>query len=532
MNNIFNMVTQPIILLSFIILITTSVFSSASAVNAGRDNEGTNKIKHISVNIFEKNIDKIYKELNQKSAFNAGNCDTYITQIADFLLFKGGKAYLPFNKSDYKTLQKRSYIIVNKLFALRLLLGKKLKEFHQHREISKACVGKIRKAFRYSRFLEEFITEIGINLQKKPLVSDPRDYSQQKYQFYLNPRYKNFQFQSGDILLTRSSSFLSAIIARIGDEDSQFSHGAMIHVDEKGEIQVIEALIETGVIITPYEEWRENNHHARALIFRHHNEKLAKKAAQKLYDVIQERLAAHDPILYDFGMDDSNTNQFFCSELVQYAFRLAGDTKLPAFTTSFKSFQNHSFLHDLTIKVENGFSPGDLEVEPQINLVGEWRDYNATLLARIQDVIQTKIFYWMSEKHYYLQPTFRSFIGTNIVLLGRNLFGYMNDKIPVNMPYGFLENIIKLDDLNKVLEKYLLGLESEYFKKHGHSMDYFRMMEVMEKFRIEDCKAYIKRNKEMIQKLHDIDTLSEPYESPKPIFHNLFNTNNGLDCKL
>jgi hypothetical protein len=108
----------------------------------------------------------------------------------------------------------------------------------------------------------------------------------------------------------------------------------------------------------------------------------------------------------------------------------------------------------------------------------------------------------------------------------------MDDKIPVNMPYGFLENIIKLDDLNKVLEKYLVGLETEYLKKHGHSMDYFRMMQEMEKLRIKDCKSNINRHNEMIQKLHDIETLSENYKTPKPIFHDLFNTKNRSECNL
>jgi len=514
------------------ILITTNVFSSVPSGNTNLNERKLHKIKHISVGTFEKNIDKIYKEINNKKVFNSRTCNAYISQITDFLLFKGGEAYLPFNQNDFKILEKRSFIIVNKLFHLRLLLRKKLKEFYAQGNISQVCINKIRKAFRYSRFLEEFITEVGISMQKKPFVSDPRDYSQQKYQFYVNPKYKSFHFQSGDILLTRSSSFLSAIIARIGDEDGQFSHGAMIYVDKKGEVQVIEALIHAGVVITPYEKWRERNHHSRALIFRHPDKKLAKNAAQKLYNDVQERWANNDPILYDFGMDDSNANQFFCSEIIQYAFHLAGETKLPTFSTSFKSFNHHTFVSDMTIKVDSAFSPGDLEIEPEINFVAEWRDYNRTSLTRIQDVVQTKIFYWMTEKGYYLQPTFKSFMSTNIALIGRNLFGYMDDKIPLNMPYGFLENIIKLEAINKVLEKYLVDVEAEYFNKHGHSMDYFKMMQEMEQLRIKDCETYISRHNEMIEKLHDSETLSEDYKTPKPIFHDLFNTENRLQCNL
>ena len=532
MNNFIHSMRQPIISLFFIILATTKIFASTAAEHTGINEEKSHHVKHISVRTFEKSIDKTYKELNQKKVFNSKNCDAYITQITEFLLFKGGKAYLPFNKNDFNILQRRSYIIVQKLFALRLLLRKKFKEFHQQGNLSHVCVNKIRKAFRYSRFLEEFITEIGVNMQTRTPVADPHDFSQQKYQFYLNPKYKNFNFKSGDILLVRTSSFVSAVISRIGDEDGQFSHAAMVYVDKSGEIKVMEALIEAGTVITPYEEWRKINDHSRALLFRHDNEALAKKAALKLYNTIQKRQASKDLIPYDFTMNDSDNNQIFCAEMVQYAFKLAGDNQLPTFRTSFKTFGNHTFLNELTISVEDTFTPGDLEVEPSINLVAEWRNYEATRLSRLQDVIQTKILYWMSHKHYYLTRTFRSFVGTTIGLTGRQLFGYNSDEIPTNMPFGFMENIIKLHDLSDILEKYLLGVETEYFNNNGHSMGYFRMMKKMEALRIEDCKTSIKRHKEMIQKLHDIETLSEDYKTPKPIFHDLFNTKNRSECNL
>lgn len=493
------------------------------------------KNHHISIQSIEKSIDKISRNINQKPIFNANSCDKSLTEITNFLLFKGGESFLPLNKSDYERLHKRASIIVEKLFSLRLLLRGKLKEFHQQGTLSKSCIGKIRKAFRYSRFMEEFITETAINLSNKPIVANNHDFSQQKYQFYLNPQYKRFQIKSGDILLLRTSSFVSATIARLGDEDGQFSHAAMIYVDNEGEKKVIESTIQSGVIITSYEEWRANNHHARAILFRHHNEALAKKAAQKIFDAIQIRWESNNLILYDFKMNDSDPGSLYCSELIQYAFQLAGDNKIPTFRTSFKAFTGHSFLNELTINTEQAFSPGDLEIEPEINLVAEWRNYNDTRLARLQDVLQTQTLKWMSHKDYYLKGTIRSYLGSKIILLARKLFGVKRDEIPSNMPFGFLSNLIKLNDLNKILEKYLVGLEAEYNKKHGHSMDYQAMMTLMEKFRFEDCQSYVKRENEIQQKVYSIDSLSGPiesYESPKSAFHELFNTKNGFNCNL
>ena len=62
-------------------------------------------------------------------------------------------------------------------------------------------------------------------------------------------------------------------------------------------------------------------------------------------------------------------------------------------------------------------------------------------------------------------------------------------------------------------------------------MGYFRMMKEMEKFRIEDCARYIQRKKEIKDRiLYHIEDWGKPYKGSDPIFHNLFNTKNELEC--
>jgi len=505
----------------FVVILTLSNFIFASNVST----------KHIPIRTFEKDIDHVYKEISQKKLFNANTCERYITKITHFLLVESGKRYLPLKQKDFRRIEKRGDIIVEKLFLLRLRLRKKLKEFYLQGKITPGCVKKMRMAFRYSRFMEEFITEIRVKMSIKSLKANPRDFSQQKYQFYLNPKYKDFKFKSGDIMLVRTSSFISAVIARIGDDDGQFSHAAMIYVDEKGKVMIMEALIEAGTVITPYEEWRKINNHSRAILFRHDNEILAKKAALKLYKVIEKRQISNDLIPYDFAMNDSDSNEIYCAELIEYAFKLAGDRHIPTFRTSFKAFYSHPFLNELTISTESAFAPSDLEVEPYLNLVAEWRNYDISRLSRIEDVIQTKVLYWMSHDHYYLKGTLRSSVGTTVGLLGRKLFGLNSDMVPLNMPYGFMENIIKLHDLSDILEKHLLEKEMVYFKKHGHSMDYLMMMEVLEKFRMEDCERYIARKKEMKNRImYHIDDWEKPYKGVDPLFHSIFNIENRMEC--
>ncbi len=505
-----------------IIALSSFVFSHSLQANDEK--------RHLSIQTFEKNIDTIYKDINKKKSFNANNCDAYITEITNFLLLESGKRYLPLNQKDFKSLKKRGDVIVEKLFLLRLRLREKLKKFYLQGDITPVCVKKMRMAFRYSRFIEEFIIETIVDMEKNPVNTDHFNLSRQKRQLFVNPKYKNFRFKSGDIIIVRTSSFVSAIISRIGDEDGQLSHAAMLYVDDKGEKQIIEALYSKGVVIVPFDEWRKNDRHARVVLFRYRDENLAKKAAKKLNDSIHHRWEYGDPILYDFKMTP-RSDRYFCSELVQHAFRLIGENRIPAFPTSFQAFADHSFLDDFAIEATQAFAPSDMEVEPLVDVVAEWRDYDITRDVRIEDVVQTKVLNWMSHKHYYLKRTLKSSLGASVGIIGRRYFGINRSNSLINVSYGFVESIIKLYDVNKILEKHLRKKEQEYFKKHGHPMGYLMMMEKLEKFREEDCERYIERNKEMNDRiLLNFGDWSEPYNSPDSLLHPIFNTKNGLEC--
>ncbi len=503
------------------------VLSSVALTNQLQKNHNEN---HISIQDFEKSIDDIYQNIDNKKIFNAHNCQEYIAGIANFLLLKGDERYLPLNKKDFKALKRRGDTIVKKLFLLRLRLREKLKKFYFRGEITSDCAKKIRMAFRYSRFIEEFITETLVAMDMEPVKADPRNFSRHKRQFFLNPKYKNFHLKSGDIFIVRTSNFVSAIGSRIGDEDGQFSHAAMLYIDSKGEKQIVEAMHAEGVLIIPFEEWRKNDDQMRIALFRYRDEKLAKNAAQKLYDYIHHRWRSKGPILYDFKMAPG-VDEFYCSELVQYAFRLGGESRIPVFPTTLHALANHTFLHDLTIEATEVFAPCDIEIEPLVDLVAEWKNYDITRSARVEDVIQTKVLRWMSYRNYQLKRTLKGSVVASMGIIARQYFGLNRSLLPAKVPYGFVENTVKLYDVNKVLEKYLRKKEQEYFEKHNHSMDYLSMMEALEKFRREDCEKYIARKKEMNDRiLFNFGDCGQPYRTSDPLFHTIFNMDNGLEC--
>ncbi len=481
-----------------------------------------------SASSLEKDIDKVYMEVSNPDIFNEKNCVPYLTEITDFLLVKGSQTYLPQSKDDYAVLLERSHKIVQKIFYLRLKLRERFIDMSSEKDVDKQCVNLVRKSFRYARFLEEFITEIGVKTiaaNKSTHLFDAQDFSDTKYQLYLNPKYEELEFMSGDILMVRASSFVSATIARIGDEDGQFSHAAMIYVDG-GVPYVIESLIESGVGIMALSEWRKS-HHVRTVLFRSQDHGLASRAAEKLYEVSKERVANKKPVPYDFTMNTQEHSEIFCAEIIQWAFDMVTDGKslIPRYETEFQLFAKHPFLKQLTIDVSKTFSPNDLEVEPTIELVAEWRNFEGTRLRRVQDVVLTSMMSWMSDKNYILKGTSRSFTMTNIAWVGRKLFGFKKDQIPPNMPYGFLKTFMKLEKVSNTLETYLSDLEEEFFEKTGYSMDYATMLIVMEKLRIEDCRTFQIREQEWEDSLHSGELV--PALSRKSLFHHMFNTKNS-----
>jgi hypothetical protein len=378
--------------------------------------------------------------------------------------------------------------------------------------------------------MEEFITETMVNMDPKPTKANSCNLCRNKRQFFFNPKYKNFQYRSGDILLVRNSSYVSAIISRIGDVDGQFSHAAMLYIDKEGKKFILEALISEGAVITPYSVWRSHNVHARVALFRYSNAAVAREAAVRLHQFIKMKKQKHHIIPYDFKMLPKS-NEFYCSELVQYGYKLAGEKYLPTFPTSFRIISKHPFLRDMAIQSMKAFSPNDVEVEPSVDLVAEWRNYDLTREVRIEDVIQTKVLQWMSKRRYLLKETIKSNLSASIVIVGRHLFGLKQSELPMNMPYGFLENVIKMHDLDLILKKYLNRKEQEYFDKNHHSMDYLTMMNELEKFRTEDCARYIHREEEKHSRiLNNFGDWSTPWLTPKPLFHSIFNTKNGKQC--
>ena len=181
---------------------------------------------------------------------------------------------------------------------------------------------------------------------------------------------------SGDLLVSRGGAEVSAFISRGNDYPGNFSHVAMIHIDKKtNEPYFVEAHIERGVAIGTLAEYL-NDKKLRFMVMRpwadlpemKTNPMLPYEASSYIFNESQNR---HIP--YDFKMDFYDASAMFCSEVGSVAYKQFG-INLWEFESTISSNGIIEWLH--TFGVENFVTqmPSDLEYDPLLSVVAEWRD--------------------------------------------------------------------------------------------------------------------------------------------------------------
>ena len=183
------------------------------------------------------------------------------------------------------------------------------------------------------------------------------------------------EVHSGDILVSRGGAEVSALISRGNDHPGNFSHVALLYVDEiTNQPFLIEAHIERGVAVSSVEQY-EQDKKLRFMVLRLRADlpamvadpALPQKAAKAMYE---KALGKHIP--YDFKMNFHDSTAMFCSEVVSYAY---GKKGISLWQTS-STISSKGVVDWLqAFGVENFVTqmPSDLEYDPQLTIVAEWR---------------------------------------------------------------------------------------------------------------------------------------------------------------
>ena len=184
------------------------------------------------------------------------------------------------------------------------------------------------------------------------------------------------EVHSGDLLVSRGGAEVSALISRGNDYPGNFSHVAMLYVDEKtNQPFLIESHIEKGVAVSSVEGY-EKDKKLRFMVMRPRADlpammadpMLPQKAAKKMYD---ESFTRHIP--YDFKMNFYDSSAMFCSEVASYAYRKNG-LQIWSSLSTISSQGVVNWLNDFGVENFVTQMPSDLEYDPQLSVVAEWRD--------------------------------------------------------------------------------------------------------------------------------------------------------------
>ena len=184
------------------------------------------------------------------------------------------------------------------------------------------------------------------------------------------------EVHSGDMLVSRGGAEVSALISRGNDYPGNFSHVALIYIDTKTNTPyLIEAHIEKGVAVSSVAEYTKDKK-LRFMVLRLRHDLpamqkdmvLPQTAAQFMYD---EALSRHIP--YDFKMNFYDSTALFCSEVASYAYKKEG-VQLWQNISTISSVGVVNWLKDFGVENFVTQMPSDLEYDPQLSIVAEWRD--------------------------------------------------------------------------------------------------------------------------------------------------------------
>jgi hypothetical protein len=187
------------------------------------------------------------------------------------------------------------------------------------------------------------------------------------------------RIHSGDVLLSRGDAPTSALIARGNDFPGHFSHVALVHVEAgTGRIRLVEAHIEGGVAVAAPAAYLGDGKR-RVLVLRPRADLPALREDPLLPHAaasaaLARAEAGHVP--YDFAMDAADPTRLFCSEVAAQVYRARGVPLWPA-PSHVSAPGLRRWLAALGVRHFETLEPSDLELDPQLRVVAEWRDLEA-----------------------------------------------------------------------------------------------------------------------------------------------------------
>jgi hypothetical protein len=282
---------------------------------------------------------------------------------------------------------------------------------------------------------------------------------------------------SGDILISRGGAPTSDLIARGNDYPGNFSHVALIHIDEKTNlISIIESHIERGVTISSLNEYL-NDAKLRIMVLRlrsgliKNDLMIPHKAAAF---ALSEAKRKHIP--YDFEMNYSDPDKLFCSEVASSAYMKFG-VRLWSGLSTISSKGTRMWLASFGVKNFETQEPSDLEYDPQVSVVAEWRDPE-TLYKDHLDNIVTDVMLEEADSGKQLSYDWYKLPLGRILKLYSTLLNYfgLEGSIPEGMNTEAALKNVEYSGRHEDIKERLVVLADEFKTQNGYRPPYWELV--------------------------------------------------------
>ncbi len=378
------------------------------------------------------------------------------------------------------------------------------------------CALQLQANFRQLRFIEDYVqelatdvthlapSEIAFDQQPVPLKDTPP--------FYVGRlAIPGAVFEDGDVFVTRGVSFLSSMIARMGIRPSQFSHIVFLHENPiTKKIETIESYVGAGVQF--YEiDFALKNENARILWLRSKDRALAKRASTMIGSLVRERISKGQTIRYDYELDFDDPTTMSCAEVSQVAFKLGsnGEIKIPLYPNEIAGAT--PLVSRLRIPPGPTFEPGDLELDPRFEIVGEFQDLRLTRDSRQKDTIMSELFRWMDQEGYILHETLNSRLARGPIHKIRKtpLWPLVQKMLKLSdfskeIPSNMLGAVTLINEISGVLLEELKKQDLAFEQEHGMPMPPVVMARALEEWRKKDLALYQNRATRSESKIHKV----------------------------
>jgi hypothetical protein len=300
--------------------------------------------------------------------------------------------------------------------------------------------------------------------------------------------FQNGTLRSGDILASRGGAPTSALIARGNDYPGNFSHIALLYVDEKtGVPGIIEAHIEVGVVVSTVEAYIKDKK-LRIMVLRLRPDlpqmkadpMLPHKAAKRAYEEAKSR---HIP--YDFEMDYREPSKWFCSEVASWAYRQFG-VELWKGTTHMSAPGLVRWLSYFGVTHFETQAPADLEYDPQISVVAEWRDPETLWKDHVDNAVTEALLEGADEGDgipysWWMLPPTRLVKAYSATL---NVFGGVGP-IPEGMDATAALRNLELTSMHEKIRDRVLAQAAAFQEKQGYRPPYWELVRMANQARKE-----------------------------------------------